>query len=190
MAPFEIPVTTEAMRPDLLLKRVTIQGAVQVTGYDGRDAWRIDPFASSSGKPVAVPAGELDDLIEEADFDGPLVNAAAKGNRLRYLGPQVASVAGRRTPVHAVEVGFATGRSSVLYIDATSWLEVLRTQTRPVMGRDVNITITPSDYRTVQGVPVPYLMEIAPEGMPTPIRVMIDAVEFNVAMDRRQFGRP
>mgnify|MGYP006200120525 CR=1 FL=1 len=37
------------------------------------------------------------------------------------------------------------------------------------------MTITLSDYRTVQGIQVPFLMEIAPEGMPEPIRLRIDA---------------
>jgi hypothetical protein len=190
MAPFEIPVVTDAMRPNLLLKKVTIQGAVQITGYDGRAAWRIDPFASSSGKPGDVPEADLADLMEETDFDGPLVNAAAKGNRLRYVGPRVVTVAGKPTPVHAIELTLANRRQAVIHVHATSYLEVLRTQSRPVMGSNMAMTITPSDYRVVQGVQVPYVMEIAVAGMPAPIRLQIDRVEFGVAMDRRKFARP
>jgi peptidoglycan/LPS O-acetylase OafA/YrhL len=190
MAPFEIPVVSEALRPNLLLKRVTIQGAVQVTGYDGRDAWRIDPFASASGKPVDVPAAELADLLEEADFDGPLVNAAAKRIRLRLIGPKVVAVAGRQTPVHAVEVTWPNNRQSVMHIDAVSFLEVLRTQTRSVMGRDVAMTIAPSDYRAIQGMRVPFLTEIAVDGMAEPIRLKIDKFETGMILERRQFVRP
>lgn len=190
IAPFEIPVVTEAMRPNLLLKKVTLQGAVQVTGYDGRNAWRIDPFASGSGRPGDVPAAELADLIEEADFDGPLVNAAAKGVRLRYVGPRVVPVSGTSTPVHAVEVTWPNGRQSVAHLHAASFLEVLRTQRRPIMGSDVRMTITLRDYRTVQGVRVPFLMEIASEGMPAPIRVQIESVEFGVSLSQRAFVRP
>ncbi len=190
MAPFDIPVVSEAMRPNLILKKVTIQGAVQVTGYDGRKAWRIDPFASASGKPIDVPAAELTDLIEEADFDGPLVNAAAKGIRLRYVGPRVVQVSGAATPVHAVEITWPNGRQSVAHTHATSFLEVLRTQTRPVMGNDVAMTITPKDYRRVQGILVPFLMEIAPAGMPEPIRLRIESVELGVALKAADFARP
>jgi len=190
MAPFEIPVTTDAMRPNLLLKQVTLQGAVQRTGFDGTRAWRVDPFASASGKATDVPAAELEDLMEETDFDGPLVRHAAKGHRLRYLGPRVVEVKGVQTPVHAVELTMASGRQAVVHIHASSFLEVLRTQTRPVMGSQVAMTITPSDYRMVQGIRVPFLMEIAIAGMPTPIRIAFERVEFNVAMDRSQFRRP
>lgn len=190
MAPFEIPVVAEAMRPNLLLKKVTIQGAVQVTGYDGSKAWRIDPFASASGKPTDVPAADLADLIEESDFDGPLINAAAKGIRLRYVGPRVVQVAGAATPVHAIEVTWPNGRQSVAHLHATSYLEVLRTQTRPVMGNDVTMTITPKDYRTVQGIRMPLVTEIAIPGMPEPIRLRIDKVEFGVALRAAGFARP
>lgn len=190
MAPFEIPVVVEAMRPNLLLKKVTIQGAVQVTGFDGTTAWRVDPFASASGKPMDVPPAELPDLIEETDFDGPLINAAGKGIRLRYVGPKVVPVAGAPTPVHAVEVTWRNGRQSVAHLHATTYLEVLRMQTRSVMGNDVAMTITPKDYRTVQGIRLPFLTEIAPAGMPVPIRLQIDKVEFGVPLRAADFARP
>lgn len=190
MAPFEIPVTVDAMRPNLLLKQVTLQGAVQRTGYDGRRAWRVDPFASASGKATDVPAAELEDLMEETDFDGPLVGAAAKGNRLRYVGPRVVEVQGVATPVQVVELTLANGRQALVHFDARSFLEVLRTQTRPVMGSRMAMTITPGDYRLVQGIRVPFVMEIAIAGMPTPIRIAFERVEFNVAMERAQFARP
>ena len=189
MAPFEIPVVSDAMRPNLILKKVMLQGAVQITGFDGRTAWRIDPFVSSSGKAMDVPAAELPDLMEEADFDGPMVNATAKGIRLRYVGPRVANVAGKKTPVHAVEITWPNGRQSVAHLHAESFLEVLRTQKRPVMGRDVAMTITLSDYRTVQRIRMPFVMEIAPEGMPTPIRLQIDSVAFGVALSKGDFAR-
>jgi len=190
MAPFVIPVVSEAMRPNLLLKKVTLQGAVQITGFDGRSAWRIDPFASASGKPTDVPAAELDDLIEETDFDGPLMNPAAAGVSLRYVGPLVVSVQGKATPVHAIEIAWANGRRSLAHLHAVSYLEVLRTQRRPAMGSEIAMAITFSDYRRVQGVMVPFVLEIAPEGLPTPIRVAIDSLAFGVALPKTVFTRP
>ena len=190
MAPFEIPVTSDAMRPNLLLKKVTLQGAVQLTGYDGRTAWRVDPFVSADGKPTDVPAAELADFMDETDFDGALVDAARKGNKLRYVGPKVVAVAGKQTAVHVVELTQPGGRKALVHIHATSFREVLRTQTRTVMGNPMSMAITPSDYRTVQGVTSPYLMEIAVEGLPEPIRLRVDKVEFGVPMSRAQFARP
>lgn len=188
--PEAIPVVTEHLRPNLLRKEVTLAGAVQVTATDGTRPWRIDPFASRDGKPTDVPAAELVDFLEETDFDGPLVGAAAKGIVLEYAGPKVVPVRGVSTPVHAVNVRWPNGRTATVHLDAKSYREVLRTQRRPAMGREVAMTITPSDYRVVQGVPVPYLVEIMPEGSPQPIRLQLDGVEFNVTIDRARFRRP
>lgn len=188
--PEAIPVVSEAMRPNLLRKDATVAGAVQVTATDGTKPWRIDPFASRDGKPVDVPAAELADFLEETDFDGPLIGASAKGIVLGYAGPKVVQVRGTATPVHAVSVRWPNGRTATVHLDAKSYLEVLRTQRRPVMGRDASMSITSSDYRVVQGVQVPYLIEIAVEGSPAPVRLQLDKVDFNVAIDRGRFRRP
>lgn len=190
MAPFEIPVTSEAMRPNLLLKRVDIQGTTQITGYDGTDAWRIDPFASASGKPVDVPTAELSDLLEETDFDGALIGTSSDGIRLEYLGPKVVQVGGSGVAVHAIKVRFPSGQESVVHLDASTMLEVQRVQTRPIAGGPMELTIVSSDYRAVGGIQVPHLVEISAPGMPAPIRIVMEKVEWNVPMSRNQFTRP
>ncbi len=190
LAPFEIPVTVEAMRPNMIIKRVTLQGATQVTGFDGTDAWRIDPFASASGRPTNVPAAERSDLLEDADFDGALLGSAAVGERLEYLGPKVVRVGDREVAVHVVKVRFPTGFESVVHLDATTMLEVQRVQTRPVGGTPVEMTIVWSDYRVVGGIKVPSLIEISAAGMPVPIRIMMEKMEWNVPLARSQFTRP
>lgn len=190
MAPFEIPVTSEAMRPNLLLKRVDIQGTTQITGYDGKDAWRIDPFASASGKPVDVPAAELSDLLEETDFDGALIGAGSDEIRLEYLGPKVVQVGGRSVAVHSIKVRFPNGQESVVHLDAGTMLEVQRVQTRPIGGTPTELTLESSDYRNVGGIQVPFLVEISAVGMPAPIRIVMQKAEWNVRLSREQFNRP
>lgn len=189
MAPFEIPVVALAMRPNLFRKEVSIQKSIQVSGYDGADAWRIDPFVAGGDKPMDLPAAELPDLLEEADFDGPLITPAAKGHRIEYLGPQVVPVAGRQVPVHVLKVTLKGGRETVIHLDAGTWLEAKRVQTRPAMGRDTEMEIRLSDYRVVGGIRTPYLMEITLAGMQDPIRIVMDRIELNVAADRSRFSR-
>lgn len=189
LTPFEIPVVVEAMRPDRIRKEVSIQGSVQITAYDGKDAWQIDPFVPGGDRPMDVPGTELPDLLEEADFDGPLVDPATKGIRVTYLGPGSITIGSRHTPVHSLAVRLRDGRESVIHLHATSFLVVQRVQTRPVMGRDTKITITPHAYRTLGGIAIPHVIEIAPEGLPTPVRIVMDRVELNVPVDRQRFSR-
>jgi peptidoglycan/LPS O-acetylase OafA/YrhL len=190
MAPIDLPMTIVAMRPNLIHKRVDIQGASQITAFDGRVAWRLDPFVSRGDRPMDVPAAELEDLLEEADFDGPLLSRAADRPKLRYVGPTVVKTATGDRGVHAVLVTFRPGRESTIYLDATSYLEIRRTQVRPVMGNDVEIVVTLSDYRDVQGIQVPHLTEIALPAMPQPIRIVMEKVEMDAAVAPSIFTRP
>ena len=54
------------------------------------------------------------------------------------------------------------------------------------MGRDTKMTITPFAYRTLSGIAIPHVIEIAPEGLSTPVRIIVDRVELNVAVNRHR----
>jgi hypothetical protein len=186
MAPFEIPVVIEAKRPNLIRKEATLQGSVQVQAYDGSEAWKTDPFVPGGATPAAMPADEAKVLAEEADFDGILVNAAAKGNRISYAG--AAEVGGK--PAHKLQVALANGNESTIYLDAATFLEVKRVQTRPMMGKPVELEIFSSDWRLSSGVFVPHRIEIGTPGAAQRMAIIIDGVEWNVPLAAAKFTRP
>jgi hypothetical protein len=186
MAPFDIPVVVESKRPNLIRKEVALQGSVQVQAFDGSDAWKSDPFVPGGAAPAAMPAEEAKLIVEEADFDGALVNSTAKGIRVSYAG--AAEVAGK--PAHKLQVNLANGNESTVYLDAATLLEVKRVQTRPMMGKMVEAEIVPSDWRLVDGVRIPHRIEIGLPGAKQPVAVIIDAVELNVPMVATRFTRP
>ena len=177
------------MRPNRLRKTLTLRGASQITAFDGTTWWRIDPFASGAAV-GPVPEAELPDLQEESEFDGPLLTRGLPRSRFRYVGASVVTVGGRRVPVHSIHVTFPNGRETTVHLDAGSFLEVLRTQTRPVMGRETAMELTSSDYRDVQGLKVPHLLEIRITGMPSPIRIAVREMRLNVPMRADAFARP
>lgn len=89
MAPFEIPTTTEAKRPNLLRLEVQVQGQVQISSYDGKDAWKIDPFQPSGKRAVDPSAEELPAVLEESYSTGFMTVqkqlAEHKARRLKLL---------------------------------------------------------------------------------------------------------
>jgi hypothetical protein len=179
-------VTIDAKRPNLIRKEVALQGAVQVSAYDGGDAWKTDPFVPNGQAPAALPAEEAKALLEEADFDGALINAQAKGNRVSYIGK--ADVAGKAA--HGLRLTLANGNEAVVYLDAASFLEVKRVQTRPMKGKPVELEIWSSNYRVVDGVRIPHRIEIGAPGATERVAIVIDAVSFNVALAANHFTRP
>src|SRR5580704_1611004 len=87
------PFLAEFKRPGKMHNEVTIQNKTIVRAFNGKDVgWVINPFV---GKEAAEPmsADEVKDVSNEADFDGPLVDAKAKGNTIELIG--MAKVEGR-----------------------------------------------------------------------------------------------
>ncbi|MBC3919259.1 hypothetical protein H8L32_17350 [Undibacterium sp. CY18W] len=186
MAPFEIPSTVEAKRPNLLRRDVFLQGQVQSSAHDGKDAWKIDPFLSSGKQTVNMPTDELPALIEEAYFDGILVAAQKSGFQLRYQGEE--KLDGKS--VHVIKVSVpGTGESSI-YLDASNFLEVKRVQKRPVMGQMTELEIFSMDYRKQDGLQLPFRIEIGTKGASQRMRMIIDQVDNNPVIAASRFQRP
>jgi hypothetical protein len=185
MAPFELPVTVEASRPNLIRKEVSLQGNVQVTAFDGKRAWKIDPFVPGGAKPSPLPAEEAKALLVEADFDGALIEPNAKGIKVAYLGP--ATVDGKAA--QALQLTQANGEVATVWLDAATHLEFKRTQPGPVMGTMKSLDIFTSDYRVVDGIKVPHKIEIGLTGAKEKTSVIVDAVELNAKIDPARYAR-
>src|SRR5690349_7678417 len=77
--------TRDSLAPNQLRQTLTIQGMTQIVAYDGATGWQISPFQGRRD-PELLGEEDLRDVIEDADFTGPLVDYQAKGNRVEYLG--------------------------------------------------------------------------------------------------------
>lgn len=185
MAPFEIPTTVEAKRPNLLRREVQVQGQVQISSYDGKDAWKIDPFLPSGKRAVDLSAEELPAMLEESYFDGILVAAQKQGFPLQYAGLETQD--GRR--VHVLKVSIPATGESTIYLDADSFLEIKRLQKRQIMGRMTELEVYTSDYRLQDGLMMAYRFEIGTKGSTQRMSMVVDAVENNPAIAASRFQR-
>lgn len=186
IAPFDLPVVTEAVRPNLLRKEVSLQGSTQVTAFDGKRSWKTDPFVPGGDKPAPLPALEAKALADEADFDGLLFNSAAKGVKLSYAGP--AQVNGK--PAHAIKAVLADGSAATIWLDAATHLEVKRTQSGLVMGKMQPLDTYFSDYRDVGGLKIPHRFESGLSGAKERMSIILDTVELNTPIERARFAPP
>src|SRR5215510_11349606 len=82
---FEIPLVEENKRPNLVRQDITIQGLVGTSAYDGKTGWKIQPWQGKKDAET-MGEGELKGIIDDSDFDGPLVNYKAKGNKVEFVG--------------------------------------------------------------------------------------------------------
>ena len=181
----EIPFTDLHKRPAAVRSEYTYQGLTAVDAYDGHEAWRISPFQGRK-EPDRIPAEESHGLMEDADIDGPLVDTAAKGIELRYLG--VEDVDG--TPAHKIKVTRPYGDIQFVYLDPDHFLEIRIITQRFVRGVLREFEVDFGDYELVDGVYLAFAIAAGRRGSTDKQQVVIDKVETNVAIDDAVFRFP
>src|SRR5713101_1196286 len=82
---FEAAVLQEDKRPNMVREEFSLQGMTGINAYDGKTGWKIEPW---QGKKDPEPLGEeeMKSILEDSDFDGPLVNYQQKGNKIELVG--------------------------------------------------------------------------------------------------------
>src|SRR5437899_1795723 len=82
---FEATVVQESKRPNKVRQEFSLQGMTGVTAYDGRSGWKIEPWQGKKD-PESLSEDEMRQIVEDADFDEPLVNYRQKGNKVEFVG--------------------------------------------------------------------------------------------------------
>jgi outer membrane lipoprotein-sorting protein len=182
---FEARVVEEKKRPNEIRQEFQIQGMVGVTAYDGTNGWKIEPW---EGKKDAEPLGEeeMKSIVEDSDFDGPLVNYAAKGNKVEYAG--VDPVEGDDT--YKLKVTLKNGDVQYYYMDTDYYVPIKIETKRFVRGEERESETYLGDYKEVAGVYFPYSMETGMKGNPNRAKISIEKVEVNVPLDDSLFTEP
>jgi hypothetical protein len=172
-------------RPDALRTEASLQGLTQTEAYDGREGWKISPFFGRKD-PERMSADDVKALVEDAEFDGPLVDWKAKGSSVEYLGTE--DVEG--TPAHKLKVTRKNGDVSFVYLDPDHFLEIRVLTQRTRHGAYEEVETDLGDYEKAGGVFVPTSIEFGRKGAPDKQRIIIDKVEANAPVDDTIFHFP
>ena len=163
----------------------TVQGMAGVEAFDGQKAWAVLPMAGKT-EPEFLPPEVWREAAEQSDIEGPFVDAAAKGNKVELLGNE--KVEGH--DCFKLAVTFKTGGVRYSYIDSVSFLEVKAEGRRMAGGDEVMLETYYRDYRPVEGLKIPYLIEAGPAKRPEKQKIVFQKVEINVPLDDARFERP
>ncbi len=179
-----MPFELLAKRPNRVRLSYPYEGGTMLAAYDGRLAWVMNPVLAGD-EPLMIDPAQAKDLVELADFDGPLVDYRKKGHRLRLAGE--AYVKGKKT--HVVEVSLANGDVLRVYLDKDTLLE--RRWDDEVLRRGMLLRSETylDDFRSVDGVMVEHYKETRLGGELDNI-ILTDRVEFNVELPDSLFTPP
>lgn len=182
----QLPFVMEMKRP--LKSRVEIEfaGKTAVQVYDGANGWKVRPFLNRN-EVEPFTADEAKAESTKGELDGFLVDYAAKGTKVELEG--VEAVEGH--DAYKLKLTTKTGEVRHIWIDAQSFLDVkVEGAPRRMDGRMRTVWTYQRDFRSVQGVMVPFVLETAVEGYQGTHKMVIDKVAVNPSLDDALFTKP
>ena len=180
----EAPFSFQKKRPDKLRIEFVIQGMTGIQAYDGATAWALMPFTGSKD-PQKMPEDDRKDLIEQADFDGPLVDYKDKGHTIEYIGKE--DVEG--TEAHKLKLTLKNGNVRYLFLDPETGLEMKATSLVKREGVETTVESFFGDYKEVNGITLAFAVEQKIQGQPGP-SFLVENVEMDVTIDDSIFVMP
>ena len=182
---FEAAVLEENKRGNMVRQEFSLQGLTAVNAYDGHTGWKIEPW---QGKKDAEPLGEEEtkQIIEDSDFDGPLVNYQQKGNKVEFVGME--PVEG--TDAFKLKVTLASGDVRYYYMDTDYYVPIKIETKRMIRGAEREYETSLGDYKEVSGWYMPFSVESNVKGSPNRAKVTYNKIEANVPIDDLRFRLP
>jgi len=195
-AQVELPFKMELKRSRKLRIELEFKGQTAVQVYDGANGWMLRPYLNRTDyEPYTAEQAKA--ASEQSDLDGPLVDYAAKGNAVELTGME--KVDDRDN--YKLKVTLKNGYSFHVWIDARTFQETKMEGTpRRLDGQYRPVEIYMSDYRQVNGVLIPFVLETRvrwtetvpgrKQAQTVTERITIDNVVVNPKLDDSLFSKP
>jgi len=182
----KLPFALFLKRPHRSRVEITFAGKNAVQVYDGAQGWKLRPFLNRDDVEPFRP-DELKEAASSAELDGPLVDYAKKGTRIELAGTE--KVEGRKT--YRLKLTLKGGEQRFLWVDARTFLDTkISGDPRKLDGRPHQVAIYSRDYRTVDGLKVPFVQETVVEGVKQSHKMVIKTVAVNPPLQDALFAKP
>jgi outer membrane lipoprotein-sorting protein len=179
------PFFVDRKRPLKMHMEITIGTNLLIRAYDGKAGWIYNPFPPTPGlQPMSDT--DLRNIADEADFEGPFVDYKAKGNKMEAAGKE--DVDGKQC--NKIKMTNKNGETSYFLFDVATGLLSKWEGDRQVGDKVVPWESHFRDFREVDGLKYPFLIESNATGTDLIQRISADKIEVNIPMDEALFGKP
>lgn len=179
-------VVQEIKRPGLYRLEFSSQGTVAVFAHDGEVGWQVAPLQGIFEPEIVRPEHDSEAGVDERDIEGPLVNWREKGHQVELVGRE--SLPGGEA--HKLRVTLADGLVRHEYVDVVTHLVVRTDKPEIIRGNSVQLEVSFSDFKEVDGLMFPHLIETHVKDRPEFIRIVVETVELNPDLDDERFKFP
>jgi len=193
----QLPFVMELKRPRKMRFELQFSGQTAIQVFDGANGWKLRPYLN---RRVVEPytTEEIKAASTQAELDGFLVDYAAKGTQIELAGME--KVENRDT--YKLKLTTKNGQALHVWIDADTFLEAkIEGQPRMLDGTYHPVEVYYRDYRPVNGLQIPYVLEtgvlpvartkmgLRDPAVP-PEKIMIEKVVVNPQFDDALFTKP
>jgi hypothetical protein len=182
----QLPFSLEMKRSRKTRLELEFKGQTAVQVYDGTQGWKVRPFLNRH-EVESFTADELKAVASQADLDGYLVDYAAKDIKIELDG--VEEVEGK--DAYKLKLTLKNKQMLREWIDAKTFLEVkIEGTPRRLDNRVHPVFVSLRDYRSVNGLRFPHVLETSVQGVRTTERIRIEKVVVNPALNESRFAKP
>ncbi|HEY7643277.1 MAG TPA: hypothetical protein VH814_26340 [Steroidobacteraceae bacterium] len=182
----QLPFVMEMMRSHKSRLEIDFAGQTAIQVYDGAQGWKVRPFLNRREIEAFTPA-ELDAAGSQADIDGALVDYAAKGTKIALEGSEPIE----SRDAYRLKLTLKNQHVVHVWIDSQSFLQVkVEGVPRRLDGKLHPVAIFLRDYRAVNGLQIPHVIETVVEGVPRTERILVEKVVVNPRLADSRFARP
>jgi hypothetical protein len=192
-----LPFEMDLARPHKSRVELQLKGETAVQVYDGANGWKLRPFLNRL-EVEPFTAEEMKSASMQSGLDGLIVDYQAKGTRIELDGSE--KVEGRDT--YKLKLTLKSGDVTHVWVDGQNFLETkVEGRPRRLDGVDHPVEVYYRDYRDVNGLKIPFMLEtkvlpVAANGLrlrDTPVppeRATIEKVVINPKFDAARFSKP
>jgi outer membrane lipoprotein-sorting protein len=177
----------EMKRPDKRRFEIKAPGLTGVRIFDGSQGWKLSQGRDSYPDVQPYSAEEASFARDDQGIGGPLIDYREKGIGVALEG--VEAVEGRNA--YRLKLTLPSGAGQRLWIDAESFLVLKEArESRNALGMAGTLTVFYRDYRTVDGLRLPFLIESGVGSGNPPDRMIVDRVALDVPLGDELFAKP
>jgi outer membrane lipoprotein-sorting protein len=181
----EMPMKIYRKGQEKLRTEVSMAGMEMITVINGDKGWMINPMmGSKTAQPL--PEAQLEQARKQnGDMGGPLYNWEEKGYKVELLGTDDLD----GTEVYKIKLQMdADEEPSTLYMDAENYLILRMDSKADMMGQELNIVTSFSNFKKVKGVLMAHSIESDMGMMKSSMTV--EKIETDVELDDKLFAKP
>jgi len=142
----ELPMEMKMKRPNKFRVEMEMMGQKMIQAFDGEKGWMIAPWLSPD--PQALEGEQLNQAMEQADFEGELYNYEQKGSSVDFVG----KVNANGKEAYKIKLTSKDGSLKNYFIDAGTNL-ILKVKSKiSANGQEIEVEQLFSDYKDFDGI--------------------------------------